>query len=822
MGISCGKTQGVQQGSNLGCWCHVGYGEYPELCGLLHKYIKGKDVVLVVGCGNSSLSADLFDVGYRNITNIDISPVVVRQMTELHLKTRPTMVFQQMDALDMSFPNEQFSVVLDKGTLDALMSDTSPETDRKINKLFSEIDRVLRVGGRYVCVSLLQSHILLKLLEFFPSAGWMLRVCRCEEAEQKTAQAGEGAGLPVFLVVCTKFKKLPNMRPWFLDSPEGTVAGHGEVNLDLYRPTEESPRYTVHVLDQANTRLTGRKYAAFIVPQGREMEWLFSTPEGRVTLQKSTGFDRLAVVSLHRNQEYKDLEAVQEELNDSILHLAPPGLGKNPTIPFLSVGSDVGRREVCYRGHSPISGDFIVEEVERDGGNLFRRLVFLDNQNVVQSEARLKLCRHIQQPCNEDVGVSEMVWTCNEDGGGEDAEENDGNKVCRKKDRKKAVVGGADNRKCSSKRRRIEEDGVKSRKGKPRKVVDVGFLACEHHTYMTVGVAMAAPEGAECSVAVIGLGGGGLCMFLQHCFHKVPLYCRLLRCRGVSMGCSAGHVLVHSLGPNGPTSRDVEGKIRVTAVDIDPTILEVATEYFNLVQDERLEVYIRDGLHFIKQAAEKVFYVSGTTFEAVLFDVDNKSPSSAISCPPAQFLEEDLLRQVKTLIGDQGTVQLGVVVWSEQPQFRATTVLCGQLEQPQCYVVSYNNRSVVWSVRATTVLCGQLEQPQCWVYYSCTNTNYCAITGVFVLNLVCRMDQVRSNIISTLSSIFGSVCSYKLEQEVNEIVFCTNQGPLDQQQWRLMVEEAATKVNSLVKKKKLQSLDLVTTETFVGSLNVPV
>ncbi|CAG2066001.1 unnamed protein product, partial [Timema podura] len=113
------------------------YGEYPELCGLLHKYIKGKDEVLVVGCGNSSLSADLYDVGYRNITNIDISPVVVRQMTELHFKTRPTMVFQQMDALDMSFPNEKFSVVLDKGTLDALMSDTSPETDRKINKLFS-------------------------------------------------------------------------------------------------------------------------------------------------------------------------------------------------------------------------------------------------------------------------------------------------------------------------------------------------------------------------------------------------------------------------------------------------------------------------------------------------------------------------------------------------------------------------------------------------------------------------------------------------------------------------------------------------------------
>lgn len=44
------------------------YGEYPELCGHLHKYIKAQDPVLVVGCGNSKLSADLYDVGYRFVS----------------------------------------------------------------------------------------------------------------------------------------------------------------------------------------------------------------------------------------------------------------------------------------------------------------------------------------------------------------------------------------------------------------------------------------------------------------------------------------------------------------------------------------------------------------------------------------------------------------------------------------------------------------------------------------------------------------------------------------------------------------------------------
>lgn len=41
------------------------YGEYPELCGILHKYVKPKDDVLMVGCGNSKLSADLYDVGIK-------------------------------------------------------------------------------------------------------------------------------------------------------------------------------------------------------------------------------------------------------------------------------------------------------------------------------------------------------------------------------------------------------------------------------------------------------------------------------------------------------------------------------------------------------------------------------------------------------------------------------------------------------------------------------------------------------------------------------------------------------------------------------------
>lgn len=68
----------------------------------------------------------------------------------------------------MEFPDNEFNVILDKGTLDAIMTDSSPEVQKKVDTMFSEICRVLKPCGRYICVSLAQEHILKKVLDYFP------------------------------------------------------------------------------------------------------------------------------------------------------------------------------------------------------------------------------------------------------------------------------------------------------------------------------------------------------------------------------------------------------------------------------------------------------------------------------------------------------------------------------------------------------------------------------------------------------------------------------------------------------------------------------
>lgn len=56
----------------------------------------------------------------------------------------------------------------------------------------------------------------------------------------------------------------------------------------------------------------------------------------------------------------------------------------------MSVGGDLGWREVVGRGVSDLTGEYSVEDVRGEDGHLYRRLVFMNNAQLVQSESRLR------------------------------------------------------------------------------------------------------------------------------------------------------------------------------------------------------------------------------------------------------------------------------------------------------------------------------------------------------------------------------------------------------------------------------------------------
>lgn len=57
-------------------------------------------------------------------------------MRDINNSTRPDLIYEHMDATKMTYTDEKFSVILDKGTLDALMPDAKETTISTIDKYF--------------------------------------------------------------------------------------------------------------------------------------------------------------------------------------------------------------------------------------------------------------------------------------------------------------------------------------------------------------------------------------------------------------------------------------------------------------------------------------------------------------------------------------------------------------------------------------------------------------------------------------------------------------------------------------------------------------
>ena len=97
-------------------WCK----SYVEFKDLIHEHVRKTDRILMLGCGNSMLSADMYKDGYKNIVNIDFSPVVIENMKR-KCQALIGMQWMVMDIARMTFVPSSFDVIIEKATLDAFL-----------------------------------------------------------------------------------------------------------------------------------------------------------------------------------------------------------------------------------------------------------------------------------------------------------------------------------------------------------------------------------------------------------------------------------------------------------------------------------------------------------------------------------------------------------------------------------------------------------------------------------------------------------------------------------------------------------------------------
>ena len=73
------------------------YQRYSGIKDIISENIRQESKILNVGCGNSRLSEEMFDDGYHNQMNIDISNVVIKAMQEKYKDKGPNFKYLVAD-----------------------------------------------------------------------------------------------------------------------------------------------------------------------------------------------------------------------------------------------------------------------------------------------------------------------------------------------------------------------------------------------------------------------------------------------------------------------------------------------------------------------------------------------------------------------------------------------------------------------------------------------------------------------------------------------------------------------------------------------------
>ncbi|KAH9649742.1 methyltransferase 11 domain-containing protein [Citrus sinensis] len=632
------------------------YAEWPQLRDPLISLIGAPTSspppqILVPGCGNSRLSEHLYDAGFHGITNVDFSKVVISDMLRRNVRDRPDMRWRVMDMTSMQvFMDETFDVILDKGGLDALME---PELGHKLgNQYLSEVKRLLKSGGKFVCLTLAESHVLGLLFPKF-RFGWKMSV---HAIPQKSSSE---PSLQTFMVVADKENSSVVLQAFgiheALESENQTRREYSHGSDILYSLEDLqlgakgdmknlSPgcrfelilggegdfcfSYRAVLLDaRENSGPFMYNCGVFIVPKTRAHEWLFSSEEGQWLVVESSKAARLIMVLLDTSHASASMDEIQKDLSPLVKQLAPGKDDQGAQIPFMMAGDGIKHRNVVHQATSSLTGPIIVEDVVYENVDpelsriwpsedlKFRRLVFQRTQGLVQSEALL-------------------------------TRDGSSHRTDVETERKKASSSSKSKRKGTQ---RSDDSGNQLK-------VYHGYLASSYHMGIISGFTLissylesVASVGKSVKAVVIGLGAGLLPMFLHECMPFVG----------------------------------------IEAVELDLTMLNLAEDYFGFTQDKSLKVHITDGIKFVREmksssATDEMSVVHGNEItsnntrscngnctasnarvDILIIDVDSPDSSSGMTCPAADFVEGSFLLTVKDALAEQGLFIVNLVSRSQ-------------------------------------------------------------------------------------------------------------------------------------------------------------
>ena len=409
------------------------YGDYSDLRMYTSRSMKETDNILAIGCGNSNFSSDLYDKGYQNITNLDFSELVIQEMKDKNL-SRNKMKWDVGDMTNMNqYENNSYDIIFDKGALDALMSTDSIENKEKAICMFNEIIRILNSNGKYICITLAEHYIIDVLLTYFSTLEELNVIINIDAIESKQ----ESPFIPFYIEITkntsttttttNKVKNSKNIRLHFDEFGKAnpvtsnrlsipyihyTTAIQQLIQIQQYHNKQyqlstiqvgrfeklhfysqehvEIPRFTIFLYDYSENNDVSLNMAVFMVPIGRESDYTFTSPDGLFEIAKQANCKRLLAVCCNRPHIYPNMSELQLELNSIVLSLKLKFMNNTEYIPYMAINTEI-EYEVIDTNHTELSNKYIIEEKNDDNNSntIYRRLIFLYNQNFIQTEVRL-------------------------------------------------------------------------------------------------------------------------------------------------------------------------------------------------------------------------------------------------------------------------------------------------------------------------------------------------------------------------------------------------------------------------------------------------
>mmetsp|Transcript_129387 Transcript_129387/g.258318 ORF Transcript_129387/g.258318 Transcript_129387/m.258318 type:complete len:388 (-) Transcript_129387:69-1232(-) len=133
---------------------------------LLRPYLTPESQIMMLGCGNSNMSEQMYTAGFENIVNVDISEKLLASLRERLGASMPRMRWVYENASALSFEAGTFDVTIDKGTLDAI-----EQNKPLLQSAVTEAHRTLRPGGYFLSVTFNSPEVRVEQ-QLRPAADW--------------------------------------------------------------------------------------------------------------------------------------------------------------------------------------------------------------------------------------------------------------------------------------------------------------------------------------------------------------------------------------------------------------------------------------------------------------------------------------------------------------------------------------------------------------------------------------------------------------------------------------------------------------------------